>query len=242
LSIGLPIASRLSIGVTGKYIAGHGIAAGRDGTAQLTPDSGYVRFPVIVLVDEDNPMQSDGFGFDLGAAWRSMDDRLRLGFVAYDIYNNFEWDPTKGTATTGDAFVSVDSSSSDFDDVDLADATDSVRAAAERLARDAIFAPTYRFSGAYRVSSMLLIAGDALIRTGNDFALGKSFGNEFSFGAEVRVLPFLPLRGGIRSQGPRTGFNAGVGLDLGPLQIDGAVGKRTDGGWAYGVGLSLVGQ
>jgi hypothetical protein len=242
LSIGLPIGHRLSIGVTGKYLAGHGLAAGRDGTAQLTPDSGYVRFPVIVLVDEDNPVQSDGFGVDVGMGWRSMDDRLRLGVVAYDVYNNFKWDATKGRATTGDAFVSVDSSSSDFDDVDLADATDSVRAAAERLANDAIFAPAYRLSGAYRVSGMLLVSADALFRTGNDFALGKKFGNEFAFGAEVRILPFLPLRGGIRTQGPRTGFNGGVGLDLGPIQIDGAVGKRTDGGWAYGVGLSLIGQ
>lgn len=242
LSIGIPIGHRLSLGVTGKYLAGHGLAAGRDGTAQLTPDSGYVRFPVIVLVDEDNPVQSDGYGLDLGLAWRSIDDRLRLGFVVYDAYNNFEWDATKGRATTGDAFVSVDSSASDFDDVDLADATDSVRAAARQLATDAIFAPAYRFSGAYRVSGMLLVSADALVRTGNDFALGKNFGNEFALGAEVRVLPFLPLRGGFRTQGPRTGFNGGVGVDLGFLKIDGAVGKRTDGGWAYGVGLSLIGQ
>ncbi len=242
VSIGIPIGHRLSIGVTGKYIVGHGIAAGRDGTAQLTPDSGSIRFPVIVLVDEDNPIQSDGIGFDVGLAWRSMDDRLRLGFVANDISNSFKFDPTKGRATTGGAFISVDSSSSDFDDVDLADATDSVRAAARRLADDAIFAPSFRFSGAYRASSMLTVAADALIRTGNDFALQKGFGNEFSFGAEVRLLPFLPLRGGIRTQGPRTGFNGGVGLDLGFLKIDGAVGKRTDGGWAYGVGLSLIGQ
>lgn len=241
-SIGIPIGHHLSVGITGKYVAGHGIVAGRDGEARLTPDTTTIRFPVIILVDENNPVQNTGWGIDLGAAWRSEEGRLRVSFAAYDVSNTFKFDPTKGRATTGAAYISVDSSSSDFDDVDLADASDSVKAAARRIADEAIFAPSYRLAAAYKPNGRITLAADALIRTGGEFSLQGGLGNEYSLGAELRFIPLIPIRGGIHTQDDGMGFNAGAGLDFGFLKVDGAIGKRANGGYAYAVGVTMIGQ
>jgi len=240
-SIGLSF-GRLSVGITGKYVVGHGIVAGRDGEARLTADTTTIRFPVIILVDEDNPIQADGYGVDLGAAWRSESGKLRLSFAAYDVTNTFKFDPTKGRATTGTAYISVDSAASDFEDVDLADASDSVQAAARRIADEAVFLPSYRFAAAYKPNGRITIAADALIRTGDELSLQGGLGNEYSLGAELRFIPLIPIRGGIHTQDDGMGFNAGAGLDLGFLKVDGAVGKRANGGYAYAVGVTLIGQ
>ena len=48
----------------------------------------------------------------------------------------------------------------------------------------------------------------------------------WSIGAETTVLQWLPLRAGSSLGAGELGWSAGAGLRLGPVALDGAVGRR----------------
>lgn len=113
LSLGIPIGvhithaedERFSVGVTAKYVMGHGLLDARDGVGQLTIDSASVRFTTVALYDEGNAINGTGMGFDLGAAWTS--GKLSAGLTLYDIANSFRF-KDQGKVGSLHAFVSPD--------------------------------------------------------------------------------------------------------------------------------------
>lgn len=244
VSLGIPIPvhithaadERFSVGVTAKYVMGHGLLDARDGKGQLTPDSASVRFVTVALYDEHNAINGTGTGFDLGAAWTS--GKLSAGLTIYDLANSFRF-KDQGKVGSLNAFVSPDSSGGTSNQVAIDSATDSLKAAASDLASNERFLPSVRLAVGYRLSSRIQFSADYLHESTDPHALVTQKGTTIGLGAEVRFIPLIPLRAGIRFGDGATSFSVGTGLALGPLHIDGAVGRRTSTGYNAAVGITI---
>lgn len=244
VSIGIPIGvhithadnERFSIGVTAKYVMGHGLLDARDGVGQLTPDSASVRFTTVALYDEHNAINGTGTGFDLGAAWTS--GKLSAGITMYDIANSFRF-KDQGKVGSLHAFVSPDSSGGNSDQVSIDSATGTLQQAASDLASNQRFMPSLRLSVGYKLNRRIDLAGDYLHESTDPHALVTQKGSTIGVGAEIRYIPFIPLRAGIRFGDGATSYSVGAGLKLGPLHVDGAVGRRTSSGYNAALGVTI---
>ncbi|MGH7702612.1 MAG: hypothetical protein ACREMO_05935, partial [Gemmatimonadales bacterium] len=230
LGVPLPIAfthgagERFAVGVSAKYVVGHGLVDAKDGTGVFSanPIADTIRFPAIALYDKNSAFQSSGVGFDLGLAWTA--GKISLGATVYDLVNSFKFDPAQGRATTGEALISEDSTTSSFDDVALTDASPSTRQSARDLGAVARFKPTTRFSLAWAFARALIVSGDLLVHSGSDRALRAGAKTSGGVGIEFRPIHFLPIRGGVERDSDGTTYSVGGGLELGFLNLNGAYG------------------
>ncbi|HEV2291901.1 MAG TPA: DUF5723 family protein [Gemmatimonadales bacterium] len=244
LSLGIPIPvhithaadERFSVGITAKYVMGHGLLDARDGKGQLTPDSASVRFVTVALYDPHNAINGTGMGFDIGAAWTS--GKLAAGLTIYDVANSFRF-KDQGKVGSLNAFVSPDSSGGTSNQAPIDSATDSLKQAAQALASNERFLPSMRLAVGYRLTSRIQLSGDILHESTDPHALVTQKGTTVGVGAELRFIPLIPLRAGVRFGDGATSFSVGTGLALGPLHIDGAVGRRTSTGYNAAVGITF---
>ncbi len=219
----------IAFGVTGKYIVGHGLLDLRDGGGTVTADpiTGTFRFPAIAVYDENEIFHSTGWGVDVGVALAG--SKLALGLTATDVYNSFAWSPAQTRLRDGRAFLSEDSTSSNFDEQMLTGGTlpDSVVQSVEGIVAAAVFKPAFRLSAAYRPASRILLAVDVLRRTGGEGALQGGRPTTVSAGAELRPLGgIFPLRGGFSAWEGGQAWSVGTGLELGFLNLNAAYGRQ----------------
>ena len=244
VSLGIPIPihithaanERFSIGVTGKYVMGHGLLDARDGQGQLTPDSATVRFVTVALYDQNNAINGTGTGFDVGAAWTS--GKLSAGLTVYDISNSFRF-KDQGKVGSINAFISADSSGGKSQQASIDSATDSLKAVANDLASNERFLPSMRVALGYKLNSRVDISADYLHESTDPHALVTQKGTTIGVGAEVRYIPLIPLRAGIRFGDGATSYSVGTGLHLGFIHVDAAVGRRTSAGYNAALGVTL---
>ncbi|MFI5235528.1 MAG: DUF5723 family protein [Gemmatimonadales bacterium] len=244
ISLGIPIGvhfthadnERFSIGITAKYVMGHGLLDARDGFGQLTPDSAAVRFTTVALYDAHNAINGTGTGFDLGAAWTS--GKLAAGLTIYDIANSFRF-KEQGKVGSLNAFISPDSSGGTSNQVPIDSATGALQQTAHDLASNERFLPSLRLAVGYKLSRRIDLSGDLLHESTDPHALVTQKGTTVGVGAELRFIPLIPLRAGIRFGDGATSYSVGTGLHLGFLHVDVAVGRRTSAGYNAALGVTL---
>lgn len=236
LSFGLPLyrdgtgagQRTFSIGATGKYLAAGALAQLWDAGGTLTADpvTADLRYPAFVAFDEDAPFASRGFGADLGAAWST--PRYALGLTVSDVFNTFEWDRATVDVYDGRAFLSTDSTGGSFDAVPLDDPSLPAALRDTVVARldAARFRPAFRLSSMASPSANLLLSLDLLLRSGSERALQGAVRTRVSGGVEWRPVPALPLRAGGLVEDGGGGWTLGTGLDLGPVSLAAAYGRR----------------
>ncbi|MBI4519415.1 MAG: hypothetical protein HY701_01145, partial [Gemmatimonadetes bacterium] len=104
---------------------------------------------------------------------------------------------------------------------------------------DLKYKPAIAVGVAFRPSSMLTLSGDFRQQLGDGLALEPK--SHLGAGAELRLLPILPLRGGFAVVTGGTLLSWGAGLELGVLNISAAAASR--GGDVLGmVGISFGGR
>jgi hypothetical protein len=244
VSLGIPIPvhlthapdERFSVGVTAKYVMGHGLLDARDGRGQLTPDSATVRFVTVALYDDGSAINGTGMGFDLGAAWTS--GKLSAGLTIYDLANSFRFGE-KGKVGSINAFISADSSGGNSQQASIDSATDSLKAVAHDLAANERFLPSMRLAVGYKLNSRVDLSADYLHESTDPNALVTQRGTTIGIGAEVRYIPLIPLRAGIRFGDGATSYSVGTGLHLGFFHVDAAVGRRTSAGYNAALGVTF---
>jgi len=223
VSVGFPVSDRLSLGVTGKYVVGNGLVIGRDmgSYASATPLSVATDFPILAT-DPDSVQFNNGtgVGMDVGAVWRG--PAVTVGATIQNVFNSFQFTLDHFTYIPGQALFNGTTSESDFDRQPAANAPGLLRDAAADLKLKPVFA-----AGAeIQASSLLRVEADVRKRVGGGLDVGPKF--QMGVGAELRALPFLPLRAhaGIVSGGVQIG--GGASLVLGPLNLSGAIALRTN--------------
>ena len=210
-----------AIGITGKYVAGSMVIA-KDGGSVFGTNSVNYSFPVVMPSATSNGMVGVGSGADLSAAWSA--GRWKVGVLAENVFNSFKWDTTKLSLQSSSGFFDADTNYSRDTTVAYGQAPQALR---DQIAAQG-FKPALNVGVAFQATDFLTITADLHQQTGGDDAISIGPKNRMGVGAELRILPFVPLRAGVASV--TDGWQAGAGLGvrlLGyELGLSGSVRKR----------------
>jgi hypothetical protein len=131
-------------------------------------------------------------------------------------------------------------SNSEFTDslVPLSSAAPALQEALKARIADAQPTPTLALGVAWSGLRRLTLAADLRQRFGEGIDLGPS--TQVGVGAELRLIPFVPLRAGVTSIGDGMRYSGGLGLEFGVvnLQVAGQL-LQANGRNDTGLGLTL---
>ena len=206
----------LAVGATLKYTVGHGVLAARDDGSTITANPIGIDLALpSIAPDSFNANSGSGVGLDIGAAWEG--STWTLTAAIQNLFHTFQWDLEGFAYRPGTVLFEADTTATDFDAVPAANAPGALRN--EVLAQS--FGTALNLGAAYRRSDRLVLTAD--LRIGGGDTLVQGVGSHIGVGAELRLLPFLPLRGGFsRVSGGAVHFAGGLGLELGPVHFSAA--------------------
>jgi hypothetical protein len=237
LSQGIFRNERAAIGITGKYIGGHGVAVADDqGTAFAGQDI-TLNFPVIMpdstVEDFLNPLGT-GFGADVSLAWSG--GPWKIGVLAENVFNTFAWDTSRFVFRPGTGAISATNDTTDFEERPFEQAPQSIK----DIIVNQAFKPGFTVGVAFQPIGSLTLTADMKSYTGGDEAIIFGSKSHFGVGAEWRLLGFLPLRGGVASVADGWQAGAGFGLrfmgyELGLSSSVRRRGSATESGLMFGV-------
>lgn len=209
-----------SIGITAKYMLGHALASMRDNGSTITSDPVAVNLNApMVLTDtalSSYMNNGSGVGLDIGASWRV--GNLQASAVVKDIINTFAWKTDQLYYMPGEA--NFDQSGSDsFSDslLPLSSAPAALRARLEDLVKAATPQPTLVLGGAYSGFRRLTLAADLRTRFGEGLDIGPQ--TQLGVGAELRLIPLVPLRAGVTALSGGMRLSGGIGLEFGLVNM-----------------------
>lgn len=215
----LPIVpvGRFAVGVTGKYIVGHGLASMRDNGSLITSDPIAVQLDApMVLTDTGTVNNGRGIGLDVGAAWTV--GSLRTGLVLQNVVHTFKWDTERLYYLPMRATYDDSDRESDIDDIlPLASADPALRDQLTRRVAAATVPPTLALGAAWTGLPRLTLAADVRQRLGNGLELGPR--TQLGLGAEFRPIGFLPLRAGVTAMNGGMRYGGGFGLEFGVVNL-----------------------
>lgn len=206
-----------AIGVTAKYIIGHGAASMRDNGSTITssPTAINVDAPIVVT-DTADWKSGSGFGFDVGATWKV--GNLRASAVVHDLFTTFSWKtdnlyylPVRATFEQGSNSEVVDSL------LPLSSAPQALQDELRSRIQAAEPTPTLALGVAWSGLPRLTLAADLRQRFGEGLDLGPD--TQIGVGAELRLIPFVPLRAGVTTLGDGMRLSAGLGLEFGVVNF-----------------------
>jgi hypothetical protein len=229
--------SNFAIGATAKYTVGHALVSGIDAGSAIDTSSIGVSFPMVYPDSNsiDTGRLGTGVGLDLGASWSL--PKMRVGVSMQNVINTFKWDTTKFATRSAIGAFSTDTNYFDTDSLDRPYNT--APAGLRQHVAGLKFKPVLAAGVAFDWLPKITISAD--IR--QQFSDGIEPGPEsmIGAGAEVRWIPFIPLRGGVQLLSGGIGFSGGVGIHLLGYEagIAGFV-RKLDGGSDSGFTLNLI--
>lgn len=234
----VPLPGSFSVGVTAKYIMGHGMASMRDNGSTLTSDPVAVNLDApMVLTDTSSANNGSGFGLDIAAAWTVGD--WRVGANLQNLINTFQWDTDNLYYMPVRATFDENDSDSEIDEIlPLSAAPAALQEELRSRIDQSTPQPTLVLGGAYTGFKRVTLAGDIRQRFGDGLELGPK--THIGVGAELRVIPAVPLRAGVTSLTGGMRYSAGLGLEFGVVnfQLHGSL-METEGRSDTGAGFTL---
>lgn len=222
-----------SLGGTAKLVLGNGLVTGIESGGALEADPVAVRinFPV-VHSDTNSAVSGSGMAFDIGAAWQG--GPFRAGAVIRNVFSTFAWTTDNWSYRPAIVTFTADSSEANADPQPYANAPAALRNRVKDLKLD----PVLALGGAFTGFGPLTLSGEYRQQLGDGLQLGTK--THLGVGAELRLIPFLPIRAGFASVTGGTRMGGGFGLEFGfvNLQLSGAVAK-IDGMDEGQLGLTL---
>lgn len=204
-----------AVGVTGKYVLGNGLVVAEDAGSTLDGTDVFLRIPSITIRDSDSNLiptaveyngfnAGKGMAMDLSFAWSG--GPFRAGLLVENVFNTFKWDTTMLAFRPGTGSINEDVN---FDST-------AAYAQAPQSLRDIVeaqkFGQSIGLGAALNVMSSLTLTVDMKTQLGDENAIVIGPKSRFGVGVEWRLLPFLPIRGGVASI--TDGWQAGLGAGL----------------------------
>jgi hypothetical protein len=238
---------KMTIGITGKYVVGHGLVLAEDLGSTFGPGGNQLQFPTIGVRTNDSLTLAlgaqdykgnagSGMAGDVSLAWNG--GPWRVGVLAENVFNAFKWDTTMLAYMPGTGTFNGAENDTDFDQQPFGAAPQALR----DLVTAQKFTPAITIGGAFRLTSRLTLTADMKTVTGGDEAIVIGSKLRYGVGAEFRYIPFIPIRAGVASvtDGWQAGIGAGIHL-LG-LEISAATSIRRRGAATEsGVMLGVIG-
>jgi hypothetical protein len=228
-----------ALGLTGKYIVGHGMASLRDNGSSITSDplALHVDAPM-VLTDTATLRNGAGFGLDIGAAWTL--GKFRTGAVVRNAVNTFRWDTDRLyyvplRATIDGAVQEADGAG---EILPISAASPELRAQLVERVGNVTVPPTLALGVAYTGLRRVTFSVDLRQRLGAGLELGSR--THAGVGAELHLIPFVPLRAGVTTLGNGMRYSGGLGLEFGVVNLQASASLREVNGRSdTGGGLTL---
>ena len=211
----------LAIGVTGKYMLGNAAASMRDGGSAITssPLQIIIDAPVVVTDTAELVNNGTGVGFDVGATWQV--GNLRASAVVHDLVNTFAWKTDNLYYMPVRATFNQDSSTSAVEKLlPLSSAPQAVQDELRARLGESKVNPMLALGVAWTGLKRLTLAADLRQRFGEGIELGPK--TQVGLGVELRLIPFIPLRGGITTLGDGMRYSGGFGLEFGLFNLQAA--------------------
>ncbi len=210
----------LAIGVTGKYMLGHAAASLRDNGSTITSNPLLIDINApLVVTDTAEYINGTGFGLDVGATWQL--GNLRTSAVVHDIFSTFAWKtdnlyymPVQATFDQNGSSEMVDSL------VPLSSAPVGLQDELRARIEDSQVTPTLALGVAWTGFRRITLAADLRQRFGEGIELGPD--TQIGLGAELRLIPFIPLRAGVTTLGDGMRYSGGFGLEFGVFNLQAA--------------------
>ena len=217
---------QFSLGITGKYVRGLATGRAQDAGSLVTPDNIAVSFPAIYTDSAHLGNAGSGAGLDVGLAWT--DGATTIGATARNVVNTFAWSTTALKSRPGTVTFDGVSFKTTFDEAPYASAPATMRAALEAEK----FKPEIAAGFAHRMTR-LTVTADASTRIGDGIEIGSKM--HVGVGAELRVIPLVPLRAGVAAVSQGFQVAGGAGLNIGPVEFGFGMSMRsTNNGTEYG--------
>ncbi|HET9426697.1 MAG TPA: conjugal transfer protein TraF [Gemmatimonadaceae bacterium] len=226
-----------AIGATAKYTVGHALVIGVDNGSSIGTSDLNLTFPMIY--PDSNSIESgnlgSGFGLDLGAAWTI--PGFRFGVSLQNVVNTFKWDTTKFATRSALGAFSSDTNYFDTDSTDMPYGT--APAALREQIGELKFKPVIAGGVSFNWLPRITVSADIRQQFGEGIEVGPQ--SMIGAGAELRLIPFIPLRGGVQMMSGGFGVSGGFGINLLGFEagLAGYVRKR-DGGSESGFTLNAI--
>ena len=225
-----PLMQHFAIGATVKYIVGNALLIGEDAGSQLSanPLALDVQFPIIQSDTALNgmPQRGRGVGLDVGAAWDF--GPFSAGATIQNLINTFKWDVNQMYFRPGGAIFNTSGArQTNFDAMAMSAVPDSLRARATALGVevDAMrFTPSLNVGASMKVLPFLTAMADVRQNLGDGMHLAER--THVGAGAELRLIPFLPLRAGLSLISGGYVASAGAGLEVAFFHLNAGVAAR----------------
>ena len=241
-SYGRPIElgiGRLSVGATAKYIVGNALVHGEDGGSYLAANASEinVRFPMI-LSDTGGASSSanhgTGFGLDIGGAWQS--GPLTAGLALQNIVNSFRWDASSFYYKPISGYYGADTS---YSESGTALPIDSAPPSMRDWLSAQRYKPALAAGVAFQATRALTVTADLRHELGDGMRLAER--THTGIGAELRAIPFIPLRVGVSTAADGWALAGGTGLEVGPVNLTlSAQDRHTTNGRSPAVALGVT--
>ena len=220
------VQGRLSIGVTSKYIVGNALVHGEDRGSRIAAGGSRVdvSFPIVMANDLGSTFGNHGSGMalDVGAAFEA--GPLSGGVVLQNIASTFAWNASDFAYRPIEAFYAADTS---YSSTDVSLPLDSAPPDVQAWVTGQRFRPTLAVGGAIHVSRKLTLSADA--RGQLKRGMRSADRSHVGIGAELRLIPFLPIRLGGAMIPAGHLIAGGFGLEAGPANITVGMQSRTVG-------------
>ncbi len=233
----------LAVGLTAKYTVGNVAMSMRDNGSALTSNPLQILIDApIVVTDTSTWNNGSGLGLDVGASWQV--GTLRASAVVHDLFSSFAWKTDNLYYMPVQATFGQEGGTSQLEDIlPLSGASTALQSELRSLLDESKVTPTLALGLAWTGFKRITIAADLRQRFGDGLELGSK--TEFGVGAELRLIPFIPLREGVTSIGNGMRYSGGVGLEFGLVNMQAAAmvmaaEGRNDAG--FGLTMSLGGR
>jgi len=229
----------LSIGATAKFITGNALVHGEDGGSFLAANASEinVRFPMIMSDSGGGSSSANhgrGFGLDIGGAWQS--GPLTAGLALQNIINTFKWDASGFFYKPIDGYYGADTS---YSTTGPALPLDSAPASMRDWLAAQRFKPALAAGVAFRATRALTVTADLRHELGDGMRIADR--THTGIGAELRAIPFIPLRVGVSTAADGWALAGGTGLEIGPVNLTlSAQDRHTTNGRTPAVALGVT--
>jgi len=231
IDLGLgPLTQHFAIGATVKYIVGNALLLGEDAGSQLVanPVGVDVQFPIIQSDTSFNsmPQRGHGVGLDVGAAWEF--GPFAAGATIQNLINTFQWNVNEMYFRPGGAvFNGSTTRTTSFDAISMGSVPDSLRARANALGAEVEgmrFTPSLNVGASMKVLPFLTAMADVRQNLGNGMHVAER--THVGAGAELRIIPFLPVRAGLSLISGGYVASAGAGLEVAFFHLNAGIAAR----------------
>lgn len=247
LSLGPLPDQHFSIGATLKYTIGNFLILGQEDGSSLESDPIAVdfRFPMVHTAFPDTAGIQDlfqdvlnngtGIGLDVGAAWQA--GMFSAGVVIRNLVSTFEWDTEALRFREGTALWNADTAYTNLTESAIEDAPPAVT---DRISSLYTFSPVLTAGAAAHLTPLLTVTGEVRHSLEDNLDVGSQ--NHLGVGAELRLVPFIPLRAGVALISGGYQLSGGLGLRVAAVELSAAAAYR-DGefgsGTAGAIGLTF---